>query len=250
MEDIIPAALFLLERAVAEFFQFLPDCLIQLRKGEELFIAQPSGDPCGDITNAAFCQALILRVPDAGRDDSGSIMFCHLLINGVDPLILPALVVVNSGAAVVRYEDSGYSAKVFVYVDVGRITCPVNFNLFLRLAVDVHRGAAFLLILLDVITELGIHEWIIASPFTACQILCLQEFLIDPVAEGFLTDVFVVRHPLVGDSGSIRFLLKQHFRQYIVCQIRIQGSCKVFRLGCLERLVDRRLGNITTECDV
>lgn len=41
--------------------------------------------------------------------------------------------------------------------DLGGIASPVDFNLFTRLSRDMHGGPTFLLILLDVVAELGIH---------------------------------------------------------------------------------------------
>lgn len=39
-----------------------------------------------------------------------------------------------------------------------RIACPVDLNLLCRFTIYVHGGAPFLLILLDVVAELGVHE--------------------------------------------------------------------------------------------
>ena len=46
--------------------------------------------------------------------------------------------------------------------DLRGITCPVHFDLFPGLSVEVHRGATLLLILLDVVAKLGIHKRFVA----------------------------------------------------------------------------------------
>ena len=42
--------------------------------------------------------------------------------------------------------------------DRGRFTCPINLNLLARFTADMHGCTVFLLILLDVVAEQGIHE--------------------------------------------------------------------------------------------
>ena len=67
-----------------------------------------------------------------------------------------------------------------------RITGPVDLNLLTGFAADVHRCTAFLLILLDVIAELRIHEWFLAGLATFLQIFRPEELLVYTVAEQFL----------------------------------------------------------------
>ena len=81
--------------------------------------------------------------------------------------------------------------------DLRRIFCPVNFDLLAGLSVDMHGCAALLLILLDVITELGIHERLIAGLAAFLQVLRPEEFLVDTVAEQLLLDVVEIRHPFL-----------------------------------------------------
>ena len=77
-----------------------------------------------------------------------------------------------------------------------RITGPVNFNLLCGLTVDMHGGAAFLLILLDVIAELGVHKRLITGKAAFFQVLCPEEFFVHPMVEKFLADMGIIRHPL------------------------------------------------------
>ena len=77
-----------------------------------------------------------------------------------------------------------------------RISSPIYLNLLCRFAVDMHGGTALLLILLDVIAELGIHKWIITGKAAFLKVLCPKEFLVHAVAEKFLSDMSVIRHPL------------------------------------------------------
>ena len=78
-----------------------------------------------------------------------------------------------------------------------RIPCPVYFNLFAGFAVDMHGSASFLLILLDVIAELGIHERFLTIRTAVLHVFCPQKLFTDSIAEQLLMDVIVVRHTLV-----------------------------------------------------
>ena len=80
--------------------------------------------------------------------------------------------------------------------DKGRVSCPVNFYLFSRFPADMHGCIPFLLILLDVIAELGIHERLVAGLAAFYQVFCPEEFFVDSVTEQFLLDVIKVRHLL------------------------------------------------------
>ena len=176
-------------------------------------------------------------------------MFSHFLINSIDPLILPTLVVIHGSAAVIRHKDFSNTPKVLIHVDmccnprvlllihkcfhiwilaVGhysyenmgiqnlagirvndmcRISGPVNLNLLSGLAVDVHSGAALLLVLLDIIAELGIHERLITSEATFLKVFCPKELLVYSVAEKFLADVGIIRHPL--GCSDFGFLVRE-----------------------------------------
>jgi hypothetical protein len=61
----------------------------------------------------------------------------------------------------------------------------------------VHGSTPFLLIRLDVIAELRIHERIIAVGTTVLHVFSPQELFTDSVAEQFFVDVVVVWHTLV-----------------------------------------------------
>ena len=84
--------------------------------------------------------------------------------------------------------------------DCCRITCPVNFHLFTGLAVDMHGSTSFLLILLNVIAELGIHEWFITISTAVFHVFCPQELFSNSVTEQLFTDVIIVWHPFSGCS--------------------------------------------------
>ena len=59
----------------------------------------------------------------------------------------------------------------------------------------MHCGVPLLFVLLDVITELGIHERIIAGSFAVLKAFRPKELFVDAVAEQFLPDVVIIRHP-------------------------------------------------------
>lgn len=79
--------------------------------------------------------------------------------------------------------------------DLSRISGPVNLDLFTGLPIDVHGGAAFLLILLDVMAELGIHKRPVTGLTAFLKVFRPEELLIDSVSEQFLLDVGKVRPP-------------------------------------------------------
>ena len=95
----------------------------------------------------------------------------------------------------------------------GRIASPVDFNLFTGFPVDVHGCAAFLLILLDVAAELGIHERFIAGLAAFLQIFRPEEFFVDTISEQSLLDVVKIRHLLLSRyrcfPGKHKFLRKR-----------------------------------------
>ena len=64
-------------------------------------------------------------------------------------------------------------------------------------------STAFLLVLLNVITELGIHQSIITILTAFFEVFCPKELLVDTIFEQFLTDVVEVRHPLGGFRRQI-----------------------------------------------
>ena len=119
MEEFIPAAFFLLERAVVKLFQLYPDRGIQFRDCEELPLTQGGSDPCGDVSRSAPGIGLILRRPDAGGNDRRAIAPSHLVVNGVDPLVFPAAVMDARCLAVIRHKDLCNTAEILIHVDMG-----------------------------------------------------------------------------------------------------------------------------------
>ena len=45
-------------------------------------------------------------------------MFGHFLIDSINSLIFPSLIVIHCSAAVIRHENPGDTAKVFIHVDM------------------------------------------------------------------------------------------------------------------------------------
>lgn len=63
----------------------------------------------------------------------------------------------------------------------------------------MHGGATFLLILLDIIAELRVHERIFTGKTTFLQIFSPKQLLVCAVFEQFLTNILIIRHaPLRG----------------------------------------------------
>ena len=119
MEEFIPAAFFLLERAVVKLFQLYPDRGIQFRDREEPLLTQGGCDPCGDVSHSSLGIRLILRRPDAGRNDRRAIVLGHLVIDGVVPLVFPAAVMDDRCLAVIRHKDLCNTAEILIHVDMG-----------------------------------------------------------------------------------------------------------------------------------
>ena len=119
MEEFIPAAFFLLERAVVKLFQLYSDRGIQFRNREELLFTQGGCDPCGDVSHSALGIRLILQRPDAGRNDCRAIVLGHLMVNGVDPLVFPAAVMDDRCLAVIRHKNLCNAAEILIHVDMG-----------------------------------------------------------------------------------------------------------------------------------
>ena len=67
----------------------------------------------------AELDSVILWRTNACWNNGGAIVFCHFLIYGIDPWIIPAFIImIHSSATVVRHEDLCNTAKVRVHVDV------------------------------------------------------------------------------------------------------------------------------------
>lgn len=121
-EQRLPAAFFFLERCFVVFPEPSFDCLVQLRQRKELLISL-GGDPCP------------LLFIDKGFDE-GILAISH-----------------NTD----KNPGSGDLTSIRIN-DFRRISSPIYLDLLPRFSRDMHGGAALLLILLDVIAELGIHE--------------------------------------------------------------------------------------------
>ncbi len=80
--------------------------------------------------------------------------------------------------------------------DVRWIACPVDLDLLRRLAVDMHGGAALLLILLDVVAELRVHKWLFFGETAFFKILCPKELLIHSIPKKLFADMLKIGHPL------------------------------------------------------
>lgn len=61
---------------------------------------------------------IILWCQDAGWNNRSAIVLCHLLIDSIDALVFPALIVLYSSTAVVRHENLCNTAKVLVHMDM------------------------------------------------------------------------------------------------------------------------------------
>ena len=119
MEEFVSATLFLLKGTLIELIQLFPNLGVKLRDRKELLIAQGGNNPCRYVANAAFGIRFVLRFSYASRDYGGSVVFRKLVIDGVDALILPALIVDDCRLAVVRNEDLCNASEVFVHMDMG-----------------------------------------------------------------------------------------------------------------------------------
>lgn len=58
----------------------------------------------------------------------------------------------------------------------------------------MHSGTVFLLILLDVIVELGIHKRLISGETAFLKVLCPEKFFIYSIAEKFFADMGIIRY--------------------------------------------------------
>ena len=143
--------------------------------------------------------------PDAGRNDSRVVVLSHFMIDGVELLIVPVIVVEHCSRGIIWHQNTGYTTKVLIHVNVSgdpRTLLLVDESLYkwiLAVCHNAHKeegrndlagiwiddlrrspaqstsicspgfrlicmvAPALLLILLDVITELGIHERLIAG---------------------------------------------------------------------------------------
>lgn len=88
-----------------------------------------------------------------------------------------------------------------------------------RAFVDMHGCAALLLILLNVITELWIHKWLVRLA-AFLQVFRPEEFLVDTIAKQLLLDVIKIRHS--SWIGYLWFFGKHQHLKRCICQGFIQ----------------------------
>lgn len=88
-----------------------------------MLVAESCGDPGGYVSDSTFHIGLVLGPPDSGRDDGCAVVFRHLIVDGVNLLIVPAAITDYSCLTVVRDQNLGHTAKVVVHVDVGSDPC-------------------------------------------------------------------------------------------------------------------------------
>ena len=108
--------------------------------------------PVVDVDDCGFA---VIRHKDTG---SAAKVFIHVNVGGNPGLLFLVeesfhVRILAVGHDAYKQPCLGNFAGIRVN-DLCRVSGPVYFNLLTGLAVDVHGGAAFLLILLDVITEL------------------------------------------------------------------------------------------------
>ena len=74
----------------------------------------------------------------------------------------------------------------------------MSFITFAGFTIDMHGSTSFLLILLDVIAELGIHERFLTVSTAVLHVFCPQKLFADFIAEQLLVNVSGVKHPFIG----------------------------------------------------
>ena len=89
------------------------------------------------------------------------------------------------------------SVKNGILISIRRTGDGFHPGLFIcGLAVDMHGGAALLLILLDVVAELRVHKWFFFGETAFFKILCPKELLIHSVPKKLFADMLEIGHPL------------------------------------------------------
>ena len=108
------------------------------------------------------CGSTVIRYRDAGYAAKELIHMDMGSDPGLGPFVYKSLHV--SILAVRQYTDKDPCISDLTGIrvdDMGRVTSPVDFYLFSRFSGNVHGGAPFLLILLDMEAKLRIHKRII-----------------------------------------------------------------------------------------
>ena len=111
-----PAALPFLKGLVVECFQFLMDCFIQFRKGQELTVTQGRQDSGGGHANGPLHKSLVLGTAGTGRENGGTVVLRHLLVGLVEHCFRSGILH-HTGLEVIRREDAGNAAEI-------PISCP------------------------------------------------------------------------------------------------------------------------------
>jgi len=132
--------------------------------------------------------------------------------------------------------------------DVRRISGPVHLNLISRLPGDVHGSPPALLVLLDVIAELGVHQGLTAALAAGLQILRPQQLFVDAVPLELPADIIEVRH--LPGGADLRGLGEQRLLQNGIRHGVIQRPRNPVLTGCFQDLINGLLGSTAAGCDV
>lgn len=117
-----PAALPFLKGLVVECFQFLMDCFIQFRKGQELTVTQGRQDSGGGHANGPLHKSLVLGTAGTGRENGGTVVLRHLLVGLVEHCFRSGILH-HTGLEVIRREDAGDAAEIPIGVDMTGDPC-------------------------------------------------------------------------------------------------------------------------------
>ena len=130
-----PAALPFLKGLVVECFQFLMDCFIQFRKGQELTVTQSRQDPGGGHANGPLHKSLVFGTAGTGRENGGTVVLRHLLIGLVEHCFRSGILH-HAGLEVIRREDAGDAAEISVGVDMTGDPASCRQDSFARLEIN------------------------------------------------------------------------------------------------------------------
>ena len=162
----------------------------------------------------------------------------------LQPGMLPFIgVCLGEGVLAVRQDadkDPGFDALTGVAVDeVGRVTGPVDLNLLTRLVPEMHGCLTTQPVLLDVVTELRVHEPLLTTQTTGLQILRPQELLVDAILAELLVDEVEVRQATV--CWRCFGWRSEDFCQFGIGLLCRQRPVDVVLLGELQHAIDRLL---------
>ena len=112
----------------------------------------------------------------------------------------------------------------------------------------MHRCAAFLFILLDIIAELRVHERVRTLATALLKIFCPEKLFVHAIAEKLLTDMLEIRHAFCAD-GFLGFWKHDCF-QLFICHSGIEWPMDFLFLSALLDLDDSFLGYIAGMDDI